>query len=102
MDRFGVNGKLSAKEGKRDELLNYLLEASKEMENVKGCYIYSVGISKEDPSGVYVYEVWENEEAHKNSLTLDVFRNLIEKAKPIITGMESYPDLEIKGGKGIE
>lgn len=47
------------------------------------------------------HEVWEDEEAHQNSLSLDVFKELITKAKPIITGMSDYPSLIIKGGKGI-
>ncbi|MBG9987743.1 antibiotic biosynthesis monooxygenase [Aerococcaceae bacterium DSM 111176] len=102
MERFSVNGSLTAAPGKRDELLQYLLEAAQEMEQVENCYIYSVGIDPEDDAKVYVYEVWEDQDAHQASLTLDVFRNLIEKAKPIIAGMDDYPNLIIKGGKGIK
>ncbi|MBG9984932.1 antibiotic biosynthesis monooxygenase [Aerococcaceae bacterium DSM 111022] len=102
MERFSVNGSLSAAPGKRDELLQYLLEAAREMEQVENCYIYSVGIDPEDDAKVYVYEVWKNQAAHQASLTLDVFKNLIEKAKPIIIGMDDYPNLVIKGGKGIK
>lgn len=102
MELYSVNGSLSAMEEKREELLAYLLEAASEMENVKECYIYSVGIDPTDEQKVYIYEVWQSKEAHQNSLSLDVFKNLISKAKPIITGMEDYPTLTIKGGKGIK
>lgn len=64
--------------------------------------IYSVGIDLEDANKVYIYEVWENEEAHQKSFSLDVFKKLITKAKSIITGMSDYPSLIIKGGKGIK
>lgn len=101
MELYSVNGSISAADGKREELLTYLLEAASEMENVENCYIYSVGIDPEDANKVYIYEVWEDEEAHQNSLSLDVFKELITKAKPIITGMSDYPLLIIKGGKGI-
>lgn len=99
---YGVNGYLIAKEGKRDELLSYLLEAAAAMEELAGCLIYSVGIDPEDESRVYVYEVWQDEAAHKQSLTLEVFNRLIEKAKPIMDGMGDYPALTILGGKGID
>lgn len=102
MELFSVNGSLSAAPGKRDELLQYLLEAAEEMEHVENCYIYSVGIDPEDNAKVYVYEVWEDQAAHQASLQLDVFKNLITKARPIITDMADYPNLVIKGGKGIK
>lgn len=98
MELYSVNGSISAADGKREELLTYLLEAASEMENVENCYIYSVGIDPEDANKVYIYD----EEAHQNSLSLDVFKELITKAKPIITGMSDYPSLIIKGGKGIK
>lgn len=102
MNLFSVNGSLTASAGKRDELLQYLLEAAQEMEQVDDCYIYSVGIDPEDDEKVYVFEVWEDQAAHQASLTLDVFKNLITKARPIITDMADYPSLVIKGGKGIK
>lgn len=64
MNLYSVNGYISATEGHRDQLLEYLLEAAKGMEAVEDCYIYSVGIDPEDDSKVYIYEVWENEKAH--------------------------------------
>ena len=101
MELYSVNGSLSAADGKQEELLNYLLEAAEEMKSHDPCLIYSVGIDPEDDTKVYVYEVWQNKDSHQASLQLEVFQNLIAKAKPIIVGMEDYPSLVIKGGKGI-
>lgn len=99
---YSVNGFLITSSDKRDELLGYLLEAGKGMENVEDNFIYSVGIDPEDDTKVYIYEVWRNKEAHENSLKMEIFVDLIKKAQPIIKGMEDYPSLIIKGGKGID
>ena len=92
---YGVNGYIKAVEGKQQELLKYLLEASNEMKQVEGNYCYIVGTSEEDKDAVFIYEVWKNKEAHLASLQLPVFISLIKKAKPIIAGMKSYPKLTI-------
>lgn len=99
MERYSVNGKLMASSGNGPMLRQYLLEAAAGMEAVDNCYCYIVGVNQEEPDAVYIYEVWENQAAHRASLELDVFRKLIEKAKPIIVSMSNDPDLTIIGGK---
>lgn len=99
MDKYSVYGNIVAKPGHGDELLGYLLEAAEGMQAVDNCYCYIVGINPDEADTVYVFEVWENEAAHQASLQMPVFRELINKAKPIIAGMNDYPNLVIKGGK---
>ena len=99
MKRHSVYGSLTAQPGKGEELRGYLLEAAREMEQMEDCYCYIVGVKDDEPDSVYVFEVWESPDAHRASLSMDVFRNLIEKAKPIIVDMQDYPSLTILGGK---
>ncbi|MGX7145182.1 putative quinol monooxygenase [Facklamia languida] len=99
MNRYSVYGSITAHPGKGEELQGYLLEAARGMEALDSCYCYIVGIHEEEPDDVYVFEVWENQDAHQASLQLPVFQQLIEKAKPIIAGMNDYPNLTIIGGK---
>ena len=99
MNRYSTNGKLIAKNGKGQELLDILLEASEAMSDVDDCYCYIVGMNSDDPNAVYVFEVWEDESAHKASLELPAVKQLIQKAMPIIDGMDNSPDLTIYGGK---
>lgn len=99
--KYGVNGKLVAKEGEGKRLLAYLLKAAEELEMVDNCICYSVGTNEEEPEAVYVYEVWEDAKAHKDSLNLPAVQKLIAQARPIIVDMVSYPKLDIHGGKGI-
>lgn len=99
MERYSTSGKLVASPGNAPLLRQYLLEAASEMEAVANCYCYILGVNEEEIDAIYVYEVWENQEAHRASLELDVFKNLIKKAKPLIVSMSNHPDLTIIGGK---
>jgi quinol monooxygenase YgiN len=101
MSKFGLFGKLIATEGNRDTLVEILLEAAESMENLDDCEIYLVNVSHDDANSVFVYEVWTNESAHQASLSLEVTQTLIQRAKPIIAGMERINTLLPKGGKGI-
>lgn len=95
----GVNGKLLAQPGQGNALLDILLEAARGMESVDGCLCYIVGTSDQEPDAVHVYEVWTDEASHRASLDMPVFQTLIQKARPLIAGMENQPDLRIHGGK---
>lgn len=68
MERFCKFGKLHAIKGNGHKLLSILLTASKELEDVDNCFCYIVGQDENDLDAVYVYEVWEDKEAHKQSL----------------------------------
>jgi quinol monooxygenase YgiN len=100
-NKYGLYGKLQAKTGKGTELGSLLLKAAAQMENVKGCVLYFVGKTAENPEGVYVIEVWESKEDHDNSLKLPAARELISQAMPILEGKPEGTTLEILGGKGI-
>src|SRR5690554_4679149 len=100
MSKFGLFGKLIAKEGERDLLVEILLEAAESMGKLMDCEIYLVNISNDDLNAVFVYEVWRNEKAHQASLSLEAVQLLIQRAKPIITGMERINTLMPLGGKG--
>lgn len=101
MGKYALFNKLVAKEGEQETLVNILLEAADSMRNLEDCEIYLVNISPEDPNSVFVYEVWSDESAHQASLSLEAAQTLIQKAKPIIAGMERVATLSPKGGKGI-
>ncbi|MBS4201054.1 antibiotic biosynthesis monooxygenase [Bacillus sp. FJAT-49732] len=101
MGKYALFNKLVAKEGEQETLVNILLEAADSMRNLEDCEIYLVNISPEDPNSVFVYEVWSDESAHQASLSLEAAQTLIQKAKPIIAGMERIVTLSPKGGKGL-
>jgi quinol monooxygenase YgiN len=102
MNKYLLNGKLTAKPSHRDELAAILLEASKLISNSKGCRLYVIGIDKNESHAVYVSEIWDSKEDHDNSLKLEGVRELIMKAMPILDGQpEKGQELEIIGGAGV-
>ncbi|MCK1992323.1 antibiotic biosynthesis monooxygenase [Peribacillus muralis] len=101
MSKFSLFGKFNIQEGERDSMVGILLEAAESMKSLNECEIYLVNVSENEPNSVYVYEVWSSENAHQASLTLEATQTLIQRAKPIITGMERISTLKAMGGKGI-
>jgi quinol monooxygenase YgiN len=97
-----LHGKLTAKAGRRDELANILLDASKLVSTVKGCKVYVIGKTPDDLNSVYITEIWDSKEDHDNSLKNEAVRELIMKALPVIEGQpQKGQELEIIGGTGI-
>lgn len=101
MSKFSLFGKFIVQEGKRDTLVDILLEAAESMENLDECEVYLVNTLEEEPNSVYVYEMWSSEIAHQESLNLEATQRLIKLGKPMITGMERISTLKTIGGKGV-
>ena len=99
--QYGLFGTLQAQPGKGGDLVGILLRAAKLVQDAKGCVIYLVGTSKENPDGVSVFEVWDSKEDHDNSLKLPGVRELISKAMPMISGKPDGVTLQIWGDKGL-
>ncbi|WP_199617016.1 putative quinol monooxygenase [Paenibacillus alkalitolerans] len=100
MANFGMSGKITALEGQRDALLQILLEAAEAMHSVEGCEMYAVNISESDPDSVYVMELWRDQADHAASLALESTKELIQRARPIIAGIDGVK-LQVVGGKGV-
>lgn len=101
LNKFALYNKFTAVEGKRDALAEMLLEAAKSMEEIDDCELYVVSLDDDNKDSIYVYEVWSNENAHRASLSLEASQTLIQKAKPIIAGVEKVNTSSPIGGKGI-
>ncbi|MCA1029619.1 antibiotic biosynthesis monooxygenase [Bacillus timonensis] len=99
MNKFGLYGKLVAVPGMRDTLANILLDAANSLKKVEDCELYVVNTSEDEPDAVFVFEVWKSEDAHHASLSLESTQTLIEKAKPILAGIERINTVVPIGGK---
>jgi len=67
---------------------------------VDGCHLYVVNISDDEPNVVWVTEIWRDSVAHDASLLLDTAIALIQRARPLVVGVEQVK-LRPVGGKGI-
>ncbi|MEX2456810.1 MAG: antibiotic biosynthesis monooxygenase [Balneolaceae bacterium] len=100
--KYGLFGKFTAKEGKSDELLSILLEASKLVSTAQGCHLYLISKDTENENNIWVNELWDSKEDHDNSLNIEGVKELIMKAIPLIDGQpEKGVELEVIGGAGI-
>ena len=95
---YGLIGKFTAADGKRDELIGYLLEGLRDM---PGCLSYIVAADPADANAFWVTEAWTDAESHKASLGLPSVQEAIRKARPIIAGMESIAETRPVGGHGL-
>jgi quinol monooxygenase YgiN len=95
---YGLIGKMSAVEGKRDELIAILIQGTGEM---PGCLSYVVASDPADANAIWVTEVWEDEASHKASLSLPAVRGAIAKGKPLIAKFDRGVTTEPVGGHGL-
>lgn len=98
MKTYGLFGKLLAATGKRDALIDVLLDG---VSGMPGCLSYIVARDLEDETAVWVSEVWESREAHEASLSLPSVQAAITKARPMIAGFGERFETEPVGGHGL-
>jgi quinol monooxygenase YgiN len=92
--------KFTAKSGQRDALVNILLDSAASEQSVKECELYIVNISDTEPDTIWVTEVWSNSVAHEASLAKEETKAAIQRAMPLIAGVEATK-LRPVGGKGL-
>jgi len=95
---YGLIGKILAAPGKRDALIEILLEGTADM---PGCLSYIVAKDTQDPNGIWITEVWDSEESHRASLSLPQAQAAIAKGRPLIAGFAERFTTEPVGGAGL-
>jgi quinol monooxygenase YgiN len=78
---YGLIGKITARTGKRDELVEVLLAGAKDM---PGCLNYVIAQDNSDADAIWVTEVWVSQASHQSSLKLPAVENAIAKGRPLI------------------
>ena len=94
----GMIGKMTAVEGKRDELIGILLAGTKEM---PGCLSYVVAKDPADATSIWITEIWDSQASHKASLSLPAVQKAIAQGKPMIAKFDSSVVTEPVGGHGL-
>lgn len=101
MARYGLFGRITAHPGQGGDLLTILQEAAALVGLAPGSEIWIVNTSPDDPDSVWVYEVWRSQEDHAASLNDERIREVIGRARPLITSMGDRVELEPIAGKGL-
>lgn len=95
---YGLIGKMTAKAGRRDVLLDLLTAGTS---NMPGCLSYVVACDPADGDVIWITEVWNSAESHAASLSLPAVKEAITKAMPLIAGMERVAETVPVGGHGL-
>ena len=82
---YKVNSKITLAEGQRGAFIEILEAGTRDM---PGNLSYSITVDEADANAILVRELWEDEAAHKASLSLPSVQAAIAKGRPMIRGME--------------
>jgi len=96
---YGLIGKMTARPGQRDDLIDVLLEGVSAM---PGCLSYIVAKDIADPDAVWITEVWVDRDSHAASLDLPTVREAIARGRSMIAefGPEGFETMPV-GGHGL-
>ena len=98
MAMYGLIGKMTAVEGKRDDLIKILLDG---VSGMPGCLSYIVAKDPTDANAIWITEVWESKQSHDASLNLTSVKDAIKKGRPLIAGFSDSHTTEPVGGHGL-
>jgi quinol monooxygenase YgiN len=100
MSRIGLITRITAAEGKRDELLAALQLVLDEVHKEPGTLVYTFNVDQQNPSLVWTYQMFESAEAFEDHRNNGPRRAALEKAVPLIAGNPELIRIEPFAGKG--
>ena len=95
---YGLIGKIIAVTGKREELVDILIEG---IAGMPGCLSYIVAEDQTDPDAIWVTEVWEDHDSHHRALAIPSVQKAINNGKPLIAGFGERCETTPIGGCGL-
>jgi len=95
---YGLIGKMTAVEGKRDELIAVLLDG---VAGMPGCLSYIVATDPADPNLIWITEAWDSQASHQASLGLPAVKAAIARGRPLIAAFAPGTVTTPIGGHGL-
>ncbi len=92
---YGLIARIFTEPGRRDDLAEILLEASKGM---PGCVSYVVARDPTNADALWVTEVWKTKTDHQASLQLPQVQVAMEHGRPLIDRFGERYETEPMGG----
>lgn len=92
---FGLIGKMIARPGHREQLIEVLLAGTRDM---PGCLSYVVARDAGDENAIWVTEVWTEREKHEASLELPAVQEAMARGRPLIDGFGERIETRPVGG----
>jgi quinol monooxygenase YgiN len=95
---YGLIGKMTAVDGKRDELVAILLDG---VAGMPGCLSYVVATDPADANAIWITEAWDSKASHDASLALPSVKAAIAKGRPLIAAFGAGTVTTPVGGHGL-
>jgi quinol monooxygenase YgiN len=93
--------KVTAKPGRRDEVVEILIESGRLFDDDEACLLYLVTEATEDPDVIWVWDLWTSAEDHAAALQVPELRPFVERTIPLLEGMPEQLEVRAVGGKGL-
>ena len=97
--RFALINRLTAKPGKRRQVIDILLESGERFSENPACLLYLVSEDSHDPNVIWVEDLWTSQAEHSAALSAPELRPFIERTLPLLDGMPVQIELNAIGGK---
>ncbi|MFN8382659.1 MAG: antibiotic biosynthesis monooxygenase [Anaerolineales bacterium] len=97
-----MTGKLVAQNGKRSALVEILKKAAVLVGEIPECRLYIVHEDIANETHIWVYELWDDKQAHDDSLSAEQIRALIMQARPLLAAAPDGAELRMVGGHGVD
>jgi quinol monooxygenase YgiN len=98
---YALLDKVTAKPGRRDEVVGILIESGKLFDDDQACLLYLVTESTDDPDVIWVWDLWTSAEDHAAALRAPELRPFVERTIPLLEGMPEQLEVRAGGGKGL-
>jgi quinol monooxygenase YgiN len=96
---FVLLNRLTAKPGRRDRVVEILVESGKLFDENPACRLYLVAKSADVPDLIWVLDLWTSEEEHAEALKAPEMRPFVEECMPLLEGMPEQIRVIPAGGK---
>jgi quinol monooxygenase YgiN len=96
---YGLLNQLTTKPGKRDEVVQHLVESGRVFDANDACLLYLVTSPADDPTTIWVVDLWTSADAHAEALRDPGLRPHIEATLPLLEEMPEQTPLDVQGGK---
>lgn len=100
-NHYALINKLTTRPGRRDEVMEILLEAGVPFQGNPSCLLYLVNADAKDPDVIWVEDLWTSRAEHSVAMADPEIRPHVARAIPLLAGMPEQIEIIPAGGKGF-
>lgn len=101
MQHYTLQTRFVTRESMGNRLLNILQQTYNIIAYAHGCHLYLINQDSEDSDYILVTELWDSQESHAISQSLDRCKELMSQASPLLAAEPETRVLRAVAGKGL-